>query len=784
MSRHIITLCICVSICDVSFAREIDFAKDVQPILADKCFACHGPDENTREADLRLDVADEAATVFTHGDSELLRRITAQSPDEVMPPPGSKKQLSEEQVEVLNKWIEQGAEYSSHWAFTPPVLHDVPPLHAHSVSAATLASDGVTLNEIDHFVVAKLREQNMTPAPPADKATLLRRATLDLTGLPPSPKEVRDFLADDTPDAFEHVVERLLHSPRYGEHMARTWLDLARYADTDGYQNDRYRYQHVWRDWVIMAFNQNMPYDQFLTEQLAGDMLPKATFKQQVATGFCRNHRINSEDGSIPAEWHVENVVDRVDTLGTAILGLTIGCARCHDHKYDPLTQQEYYELFAYFNNVPEWGVGPNNGNSPPFVDVPQSWPNLLPEEDVARTPEPVKLRAAREGNDGNGLKRPQAGSPQTVMVMAEMKTPRETYLLQRGQYNQPDKSQTLRPGVPEFLVRSTGSTRKGVTVPPSDSTNEPTNRLELARWLVSRDNPLTARVAVNRIWQQFFGVGLVRTSENFGLQGELPSHPELLDWLAVTLIESGWDQQVIQKLIVQSATYQRSSRVTSEHLAKDPENRMLARGPRFRLHPFVLRDQALAASGLLYEHIGGPSAKPYMPPKIWRSISNNTYEQDSGQNLYRRSLYTYWRRTIPPPTMLNFNAAEREVCVVRKERTNTPLQALTMMNNVTFVEASRFLAERMLQEDDAQASIERGFLLLLGRPPSEIEAVTLGEAHREFLQKYEANEPAAKRLLDVGAKARDPQLSNSEHAAMTMVASLILNLDETVTKE
>ena len=443
MSRHFILLLISVSLCNLAFAREIDFAKDVRPILADNCFACHGPDENTREADLRLDVADEAVAVLDRGDSELLRRITSQDPDEVMPPPAAKKQLTKQQIEILTKWIEQGGEYSSHWAFTPPVISKVP----------TAPANAVVRNEIDHFVVEKLRQHDLAPSPPTDKATLLRRVTLDLTGMPPSPKEVRDFRSDDSPDALDRVAERLLHSPRYGEHMARTWLDLARYADTDGYQNDRYRYQHVWRDWVIMAFNENMPYDQFLVEQLAGDMLPEATFKQQVATGFCRNHRINSECGSIPAEWHVENVVDRVDTLGTAILGLTIGCARCHDHKYDPLTQQEYYELFAYFNNVPEWGIGPNNGNSPPFVDVPKSWPNLLPEEDVARMPDPVKLKSARENVAGNGLKRPQAGSPTTVMVMAEMATPRETFLLQRGQYNQPDKSKSLRPGVPEFLT-------------------------------------------------------------------------------------------------------------------------------------------------------------------------------------------------------------------------------------------------------------------------------------------------------------------------------------------
>ena len=746
----------------VTTAKAVDFARDVQPILADKCWACHGPDEKTREADLRLDRRESAAYVLTADDSLLLQRITESDVESRMPPVGSKKRLSATEKTVLTRWISQGANYQRHWAFVPP----------EHVAVPEFATDSWGANEIDALVLARLDEQGLEPSRRADKTTLLRRITLDLTGFPPSPRNVRDFLADNSPDALEKVIDQLMNSPRYGEHMAAHWLDLSRYADTDGYQNDRYRYQHVWRDWVIMAFNENMPYDQFLIEQLAGDMLPNATFKQQVATGFCRNHRINSEDGSIPAEWHVENVVDRVDTLGTAILGLTIGCGRCHDHKYDPLSQRDYYRLFAYFNNVPEWGIGPNNGNSPPFVEVPESWPNLLPEENVAVTPEPVKLRPAREDNAGNGLKRPQAGSPQTVMVMAEMKSPRPTYLLNRGQYSAPDESEVLSPGVPDFLG------------PP---TRHPTNRLELAEWLVSERHPLTARVAVNRVWQQFFGVGLVKTSENFGIQGESPSHPQLLDWLATALIDSSWDLRAVQKMILLSATYRQSSDVRRELAILDPDNRLLARGPRFRLHSFVLRDQALAASGLLYERLGGPSAKPYMPPKIWRSISNNTYKQDSGPNLYRRSLYTYWRRTIPPPTMLNFNAAEREVCVVRKERTNTPLQALTMMNNVTFVEAARFLAQRMLVEtasEDVGDRIEHGFQCLLGRKPSEEEIALLMDAHSVFVARYQDDPASAETLLSVGEKRRDTSLDASQHAAMTMVASLMLNLDEAVTKE
>ncbi|MFP6604635.1 MAG: DUF1549 and DUF1553 domain-containing protein, partial [Pirellulaceae bacterium] len=520
-----------------------------------------------------------------------------------------------------------------------------------------------------------------------------------------------------------------------------------------------------------MAFNSNKPYERFIVEQLAGDMLPKATLTDQIATGFCRNHRINSEDGSIPPEWHVENVVDRVDTFGTAFLGLTVSCARCHDHKYDPISQQDYYELFAYFNNVPEWGVGPNNGNSPPFVQIPASWPNLTKQQNAFLVPDLVKLSRAREKEAGNGLKRPQAGSPQTLMIMHEMQTLRETYLLKRGQYNQPDKAQRLLPNVPDAIS--------------FESAGRPENRLQLAQWLVHPDNPLTARVAVNRFWQQLFGVGLVKTSENFGIQGELPSHPKLLDYLARDFIESHWDVKALLKKIVLSATYQQRSHITAALLKRDPENRLLARGPRFRLSGFALRDQALAASGLLVSKLGGVSVKPYMPPKIWRAMSNNTYKQGKGQDLYRRSLYTYWRRTIPPPTMMNFNAAAREVCITRTDRTNTPLQALTMLNNRIFVESARKMAERMLQEADGPptSQVRYGFQLVLTREPTAEELAILMQLYREARQQFVAAPKSAASLLAVGESKPAKQLKPIKLAAMTVVASTIFNLDEAVTK-
>ncbi len=768
MYRCIPSVLLLVSVCLASRvdADEVVFNRDIRPILSQTCFHCHGPDAATREADLRLDLASSAATVIVPGDveaSELIDRITSTDPDHRMPPPESAKQLSDPQRELLTRWVRSGGEYQGHWAFIRPVVS------APNVSGAGGWSNG----KIDDYVWDRLRREGLKPSPRAAPETLIRRITIDLTGIPPTAAEIDRFLADHSPNSLERLIDRLMCSPRYGEQMALPWLEASRYADTDGYQNDRYRYQHVWRDWVIAAFNSNMPYDQFVTEQLAGDMLPDATLKQQIATGFGRNHRINSEDGSIPEEWRTENVVDRVDTFGTLFLGLTIGCARCHDHKYDPISQREYYQLFAYFNNIAEWGVGPNNGNSPPFIEVPDSWPDLSADEDHRILPDPVELHDARK-EAGNGLKRPQAGSPSTVMVMHELREPRETYLLLRGQYNMPDKSQRLFPAVPAVL-----------DIAPSDDDSS-ADRLELARWLVSPENPLTARVAVNRIWQQLFGVGLVETSENFGSQGSLPSHPALLDYLATELIRNQWDLRAIQKKVLLSETYQQSSVVSPELQELDPMNRLLARGPRVRLPAFTLRDQALQASGLLVEVIGGPSAKPYMPPKIWSSISNNTYEQDKGANLFRRSLYTYWRRTIPPPVMMNFNAAAREVCIVRTESTNTPLQALTLMNNTVFVESARFMAQRILQESPPQPrkQIEYGFRLLCGRFPNEQELTVLLNAHRGFLNRYKADRAAALKLLSVGDTPRDDSLPPAEHAAMAMTASLILNLDETITKE
>ncbi len=734
------------------------YNRDIRPILAENCFACHGPDRAARKGDLRLDVPEAARAVLQldgASPSAVLRRIFSEDVAERMPPADSNKSLTAEEKEQVRRWIDGGAAYELHWAFIPPQRPDVP----------TVADKVWNKNPIDAFILQAMGAAGLEPSRRADRATLLRRVSLDLTGLPPTAAELDYFLQDRAAGAYERVVDRLLASPRYGEHMAQAWLEVARYADTDGYQNDRLRYMHVWRDWLILTLNDNMPFDEFVIEQMAGDMLPEATLRQQIATGFNRNHRINSENGAIPEEWLVENVVDRVDTLGTAFLGLTVGCARCHDHKYDPVSQREYYQLFAQFNNVPEWGLGPNDGNSPPFIPVPASWPDISPEEDRLIPPAPYKLVEL----EGTAL-RPEPGSPETVMVMAEMAEARPTYRLNRGVYNEADKSEVLSASVPAVLLQ--------------EGEAAPTNRLELARWLVGPKNPLLARVTVNRYWQQLFGRGLVKTSENFGVQGAFPSHPELLDWLATEFIRLDWDVKALQKLLVMSATYRQSSVMSAAGLAKDPENVYLSRAPRLRLTGQQLRDQALAVSGLLVNKIGGPSVKPYMPPGIWSSMSNAEYDQGTGEDLYRRSLYTYWRRTTPPPMMTGFNSPDRDVCTVRAEKTNSPLHALTLMNNVVFVESARLLAEQMLAASGERAiQIASGFRQVTMRYPTDDELGALVSTFDGLLVDFGADVGAAEALLGTGEKGRDMRWDSAELASMTMIASAILNLDEVVVR-
>jgi hypothetical protein len=635
-----------------------------------------------------------------------------------------------------------------------------------------VGSSTLPRNAIDNFILARLTETGLTLSPEADRPTLIRRVTLDLTGLPPTIDEVDAFLADESPDAYERLVDRLLASPRYGERMALDWLDAARYADSGGYQGDILRTMWPWRDWVIAAFNAGMPYDRFTIEQLAGDLLPEPTREQRIATGFNRNHRINDEDGIIFEEFRVEYVADRLETTATVWLGLTIGCARCHDHKYDPVSQREYYQLYAFFNSVDEQGRG--NGNAPPILPLPSAEQQAqLDGIDAAL----VQLRAEASDNAERiktleEQRKSLASGIVTTMVMQDLPQPRETFVLTRGAYDKPADS--VQPNVPSALP----------SLPP-DTTR---NRLGLAQWLVDPRNPLAARVAVNRWWQLHFGRGLVETQEDFGTQGQLPTHPELLDWLATGFVRTGWDIKALQRLIVTSATYRQSSAGTAELFRVDPDNRLLARGPRFRLPAETLRDQALSAAGLLVERLGGASVKPYQPPRLWEELASASpeYVQDHGADLYRRGLYTFVRRTVPHPAMTVIDAPNREICTVRRPRTNTPTQALNLMNDPTFVEAARALAARVLERPAADDAARLTFLfrMLLARAPQAHELSILQQTLESARARYRADPAAAGQLIQVGESRSAPPIDPVELAALTSVAGLVLNLDETLQRE
>ncbi len=760
-----------------------DFQRDIQPIFADRCFRCHGPDEANRKADLRFDTREGALRVRKgkaailpgkKGESELWRRINSTDPESRMPPPRSNRTLSPREIETLGRWIDGGAPWALHWSFVAPVKSEPP-----AVRRAEWPR-----NPIDLFILERLEREGLEPSPEAPRETLIRRLCLDLTGLPPTAEEVDRFLADRGSDAYERLVDRLLSSPRYGERMVWEWLDAARYADTNGYQGDPTRTMWPWRDWAIAALNSNLPFDRFTVEQIAGDLLPGATVSQRVATGFHRNHALNGEGGRIPEESRVDYVVDRVDTTATVWLGLTLGCARCHDHKFDPFSQKEYYRLFAYFNGLPESGATDEWPNAKPTLALP------TPEQSarIARLEGEVEDRkrelAAAGGPPQEELKKKLEEAEKSlkearakvtrVMVMQEAEKPRESFVLLRGAYDKPGEK--VSAGLPAVL-----SPGRAEGLPGGAS-----SRLDLARWLVDPANPLTARVTVNRYWQLFFGTGIVKTVEDFGVQGERPSHPRLLDWLAAEFVSSGWDVKRLHRLIVTSAAYRQSSRVTTALLEKDPENRLLARGPRFRLSSAALRDQALAASGLLVEKLGGPSVKPYQPPGVWEDMTFGQiqYVQDKGESLYRRSVYTFWRRTVGP-TML-FDTASRQTCTVRLARTNSPLHALSLLNDVTYVEAARKMAERVLLEggkDDGRR-LALAFRLPTARVPTPGEQEVLSVALDRFRKTFAADPQAARKLIGAGESPRDPSLDPVELASWTALASLILNLDETITRE
>ncbi len=786
-------------------AGKIDFARDIQPILSDNCFFCHGPDPGHRKADLRLDTLDpkigpfaarDGYAIITPGkldDSVLVMRITSEDDEVHMPPPASHRKLTAKQIELLQKWIEQGAKWGKHWSFEPPVKRELPKVKDESWSR----------NPIDRFILAKLEKEGLKPSPIADKVTLIRRVTLDLTGLPPTPAEVDAFVADQSSDAYEKVVDRLLASSRYGERMVWEWLDIARYADTNGYQGDNVRTMWPWRDWAVNALNANMPYDQFVIKQLAGDLIDNPTVQDKIATAFLRNHMINGEGGRIPEENRVDYVMDQTETVSTAFLGLTVGCARCHDHKFDPITQKDYYSLFAFFNNTPIKGNG-GSGQQEPIVDVatPEETQRLkdadatvdkcaADTEAVEREAFPISTtqkssnespKAAKlSGNIAAGLKqKPRERSiPYLAEEIATFKAtePKWVAALEKLLKAQEARN-TAAAGVPKVMVME--------ELPKPRDAGKKKDRLALAKWLFAPEHPLTARVTVNRQWQQFFGVGIVKTAEDFGVQGERPSHQELLDWLAVTFRENGWNVKAMHRLIVTSAAYRQSSRVTPETFERDPENRLVARGPRYRLPAFVLRDQALFASGLLVEKLGGPSVKPYQPSGVWEeaTFGQIKYEQDHGEALYRRSLYTFWRRIVGPTEF--FDTASRQYCTVRTSRTNTPLHALLTLNDPTFIEAARGLAQRIMTTagSSTEQRVDTAFELVLGRKPSEGEHKVLLAGLDRLKKQYASDADSAKKLLSVGESKRDDTLDPSSHAAYTALCLEIFNLDEALTKE
>jgi hypothetical protein len=1017
----------------------IDFSRDIRPILSDNCFKCHGPDEGNREADLRLDTEAGAFAdlgkgyhVIAPGDpahSEMIWRIELDADDEdLMPPPKSNLSLSADEKRKIRQWIAEGAEWRNHWAFEPVSRPPLP-----QVSRPDWAK-----NEIDYFVLARLEAEGFRPSPVAERATLVRRLSLDLTGLPPTLAEVEAFLVDESPEAYERLVDRLLASPHYGEAMALPWLEAARYADTDGYQNDGPRTMWRWRDWVIDAYNRNLPFDQFTVEQLAGDLLEDPSLDQIIATGFNRNHRYNSEAGLVFEEFRLENAVDRVDTTSTVWMGMTVACARCHDHKYDPFSQKEYYQLVSLFDNIPESGRAVKFRNSEPWVTSPSAeqaaelqalerevlraeenlgsaagridagivdWVSDRPEHldeskfmgrglidyfplndqsqqgegsagayvfekgirdraivlagqrpfqvqnklslatedrfsvalwlkpddvvdavvlsrqtsDSTRPGTTLELKEGRVQfyiisrwiagvaaietvepiepntwthltltNDGsmsargmhiwvNGIavetrllhnsnsnfmgskkapplrlgggvegipfrgridelrlydrtldqdeaallavpmsltevyrqsaaQRSQLAAAKwrayylqheapdslrqldeslfdakarrlayhdslpTTMIMREMANPPPTHVRIRGVYN--DYGEEVTTDLPEVL--------------PDYPEGAPRNRLGFAQWLVSGDHPLTARVAGNRYWIKYFGRGLVQTAEDFGLQGDSPSHAELLDWLADEFVRLDWDVKAMQKLIVMSATYRQQSRVTPELIARDPENVWLARGPRQRLSAQTTRDQALALSGLLVDRMGGPSVSPYQPEKLWETMSNMKYSQSEGEDLYRRSLYTIWKRTVPPPTMALLDAADRESCMVSPRRTNTPLQALVMLNEKGFVEAARNLGQRILMEggESAEERVVFGFRTVTARAPHDRERALLAVAYDEYRRAFKRDSKGATQLIGFGDSPVVDTIDSRELAAATTLANLLLNLDEVISKE
>ncbi len=816
----------------------VSFQREIRPLLSDNCFFCHGPDEKHRKADLRLDTREGAFAdlggyhAIVPGkpeESAILQRMNHTDPDELMPPPESRKSLTKAQIDLVRQWIADGAEWQEHWSFIPPQRPTVPG------GAAPWGN-----SPVDAFIFRAAEQRGLRPSEEADRETLIRRVTLDLTGLPPTLEEIDAFLADTSSDAYEKVVDRLLESTHYGEHMARYWLDAARYGDTHGLHLDNYREIWPYRDWVVTAFNDNKPFDVFTTEQLAGDLLEDPTEDQLVATGFNRCHVTTNEGGSIKEEVYVRNVVDRVVTTGSVFMGLTFECTRCHDHKFDPLSMKDFYSMFAYFNSIDGSPMDGNRKDHAPIlkmttpaqkkelaalqkkkdelaarlnepwteIDALQArWEKELEKEERKDLPKGVRGALGKPGDQRSDDERERVRahfrgkvceeadlvslrdalkeatdaraaldkSIPTTLIYRERKEAKPAFILTRGEYDQ----------------RGEEVSRETPSVLPPRKEGTPNNRLGLAQWLLDPGHPLTARVAVNRFWQQCFGIGLVKTAEDFGSQGEPPSHPELLDWLAVEFMETGWDVKALMKLFVMSGTYRQSSVVTPEILERDPDNRFYARGPRFRLDGEVLRDQALAASGLLVVKSGGPGVKPPQPDGLWFAVGysgSNTvrFKADEGPDkVHRRTLYTFFKRTAPPPQMSTFDGPSREACIVRRERTNTPLQALLLMNDPQYVEAARALAERGIREGGSQWDdrLRHMFRLVTGRRATAEELTDLRNGFSADRIYYAERMDAAKQLIEIGERPVDADVPANELAALTMVANLLFNLDEVIMK-
>lgn len=736
-------------------ADVVSYNFHIRPILSDKCFACHGPDANKREAGLRLDMAESAYAKLKDGKgfaivpgnpaaSEVYKRITSLDPEYQMPTPESHLGLlNENEIGLLKKWIEQGGKYEKHWAFVAPKKSALPEID----------DDSWPKNEIDYFTLSGMEEHGLEPSEEASREQLIKRLSLDLTGLAPSLALQQKFVKEKGENSYEKIVDELIAQKSYGEKMALYWMDVARYGDSFGYQNDHSRTQWPWRDWVINSFNKNMPYDRFVTWQLAGDMLPNASKEQILATAFLRNHKYNEEAGIILEEYRIEYNLDKTKTISSGLMGLTVECAQCHDHKYDPISQEDYYRLFAFFNNSRENGQGKVYGGTAvvPVLEITEadrkSILNFVNSKDTSRV---------------------------WLSVMSENDTLRPTHILNRGVYDAPGR-----------VVTASGLK----AVMQFDTTKYPRNRLGLAKWMFDKNNSLTARVFVNQVWQEFFGRGIVKSTGDFGMQGDLPTHPALLDWLAVDFMEHGWNVKRLVKQIVTSATYRQSSKLTKEKKEKDPENIYLSRGARYRIPAEMIRDVVLSSSGLLNDEIGGPSVKPYQPKGIWEASTANRgdlarYLQDSGRQLYRRGIYTFIKVTLPPPAMIVFDASSRDHCEVKRQKTNTPLQALIMLNDPAVLEASRVLAERTVgRKTSPEEKIRELFQRIVCRAPSDNELNLLVTYYDKELLKFSKDKKKAQRVLNVGEYAHEKGVKTDQAAALMRVISTIYNMEEAITK-